>query len=307
MVIRPTMFDAFVNSLSKPHTVKRAAKKIAAELTKEKQQQIETTAHQILKEAGVNADVSVRFKSLDSTEKKIVRYLKENFDTYENKRDDVLAIIFGKKGVGEIVGDSAGIRYTAADSDIDKIMRAIYNHTKKNPNFSVSTVENYHGKGIKPYAQQDVCDDFAQLIFKDIFDKKRNTIAVDAEKKTGYTRVNINSKTHDINTEVQVGGKFTNPWGDVEHYRYDMSLGKNVDTSKLNEEQLKLFNEYAKEYKKLLQKPNAHKKYMQEYMSKIWGALKRSEEKNLASPVFPELPEGFAPILKAETLFKLAH
>ena len=86
-----------------------------------------------------------------------------------------------------------------------------------------------------------------------------------------------------------------------------MSLGKNVDTSKLNEEQLKLFNEYAKEYKKLLQKPNAHKKYMQEYMSKIWGALKRSEEKNLASPVFPELSEGFAPILKAETLFKLAH
>ena len=73
------MFDAFVNSLSKPHTVKRAAKKIAAELTKEKQQQIETTAHQILKEAGVNVDVSVRFKSLDSTEKKASKISQRKF------------------------------------------------------------------------------------------------------------------------------------------------------------------------------------------------------------------------------------
>lgn len=306
MLIKPTMFDAFVNTMSKSHIARKSARKIVSESASHKAE-LENVAKEILTSSGVDAKYKVRMKDLDSTAKKITRYLQNDFDTYANKREEIMSIILGKKGIGEIIGDTGGIRFTAEHGDIDKIFSALLNRAKKDKKFAVEVFENYFGKGINPYASQGTVDDFAKLTYKNALGKTKHTAAVNAEKKTGYTRVNIGSQVDDVNTEIQVGGKFTNPWGDKEHPRYDWSIGKNPDMSKVVPEDLPVLEQYGAEYKKLLPNSKKHKQYMKEYMTKIWGALKQSEEKGLSVPEYPAFPSGFPDILKAETLMNVRY
>ena len=107
-MIKPTMFDAFVNTMKKSHIAKQSAKKAVAH-AQQNAAKLEQTAQDILTKSGADAKVSCRVKSVDSTASKQIRYLKD-FDTYENKRNDVLNIILGS-GMREIIGDSYGMRF----------------------------------------------------------------------------------------------------------------------------------------------------------------------------------------------------
>ncbi len=299
-----TMFDAFVHTMSRPHIARQSARKIVAQ-TQEAATQLEKTADEILRKSGVDAEVSCRVKSVDSTAAKQIRYM-QGFDTYENQRSKVLDIISGR-GMTELIGDSYGIRYTLKSGSFDDLFNAIADRTRTHSDFFVKSIEDYHGCNITPYANKNILDNYASLVYKDTKGNIKQTIATSAEKKSGYTRDNINAAINGTNTEIQVGGKFTNPWGDVEHYLYDIRQGKPLDLSKLTPEQKEIALKLQREYKKLLQNKKANDYFTTNYLNKIWEYLRNSELKGLDAPELPPFPAGYSDVLRAENIMKLAH
>lgn len=304
-MIRPTMFDAFINTMSKQHVAKQAARKIVNAANKNAND-LETFAQTLIKDAHANVGHSTRIKEVDSTAKKIQRYLTEDFDTYNNKREEVLTMILGEKGVGSIVGDLGGIRFWGKDSELKKIYDTTIKYAKEKKDFAVTSFENYYGKGVNPYATKPTLGEVAKLKYKNIFGNIKNTIVTTAEKKAGYTRDNFNAFFKGLNIEGQVGGQYTTFWGDVEHLLYDLRQGKSIDFSHYTPEQTKIAKEIIKDYKALLQNNKMHKAFMKNYLSKVWGSLRNSELQNLDIPVFPEFLAGYAPSLRAENIMKLA-
>ena len=304
MVIKPTMFDAFVNTMMKPHIAKQCARRINAQ-TQVKANSLEKIANDILVKSGAQAEVSCRVKGVDSTASKIVRYM-DDFESYSNKREEVLDIFLGK-GVGEIIGDSFGIRYTSKTPETANLFKTILDKSDKSRNFFLKSIENYFGEGVKPYANKNIMDEFAKRQYKTIRGRVKETVATDALKPSGYTRDNINARINGVNTEIQVGGKFTTKWGDAEHFLYDIRQGKKLDLSELTPEQIKIVKKLQKVYTYLLRNKKAHDNYAKNYLNQIWKYLKISEEKNLAIPQLPQFPAGFPDILRAENIMKLAH
>ena len=88
-------------------------------------------------------------------------------------------------------------------------------------------------------------DEFAKRQYKTIRGRVKETVAADALKPSGYTRDNINARINGVNTEIQVGGKFTTKWGDAEHFLYDIRQGKKLDLSELTPEQIKIVKKYV--------------------------------------------------------------
>lgn len=304
MAIRPTMFDAFVNTMTKSHVAKQYARQINNH-TKQKAAWLEKIAADILEISGVDAKVSCRVKKVDSIATKLQRYMKE-YDSYENKRNEIYDIFLGK-GLRELVGDAYGIRYACDGLENTNLFKTIIQKAKNNPNFSVKSIENYYGEGINPYTSKEILDEFAKLQYKTTRGQIKETVATEAMKPAGYTRDNINAIINGVNTEIQVGGKYTIKWGDAEHFLYDMRQGKKLDTSELTLEQIDILRQVEKEYKKILLNKKVHDTYVNEYLNKIWKYIKESEEKNLSCPEFPPLPKGFSNILSAENIIKLAH
>lgn len=312
-MIKPTMFDAFCSTMSKSHIARQSARKIVNAATA-KADEIEKTAKAILQASQAEAKVSCRVKGVTSTANKIQKKF-NGFKDYESAQNTIHEIILGN-GTQEIVGDSFGIRYilqkeaTQGKQNSLRIYEGILNAQKHNKkNFSLTGFEDYYGKDVTPYGNEQIRDRFAQLNYKTTLGKLKETIAAFTEKESGYTRTNINGKINGINTEIQVGGVHTTKWGDVEHILYDMRQGKALDMSKYTPEQVKLAKDIQKAYQEVLQRKKNHtaQEFSQNYLNKVWDTFRKAETQNLETPIFPEFPSGYPEILKIENILKLAH
>ena len=294
-----TMFDAFCKTMQKSKVAKDAAKKVVGEAEK-MVPELEAKAYEILKNSGANATVSCRVKSVESSASKIQKEFR-NFKDYESSRRQIQEIIRGN-GAGELVCDAYGMRFTTNQDAIKLYNEFLRQHGR---NFQVTCFEDYFGRGITPYGGEQVANRFKQLKYLTSYGETRNTIGLACPKATGYTRTNSNMLVNGVKVEAQVGGVHTIKWGDAEHYLYDIRQGKSLDLSKLTPEQIKIFKEIKREYTKLLANPKLNQAYTENYLNKIWGALKKSEEQNLAIPLLPDLPAGISHVLSAENIMKL--
>lgn len=310
-----TLFDAYCKTMSQPQIAKSHAEKIVQEI-KQQSVKLQQTAQEILNDSGANAIVKTRVKGVDSTaskiQKKFIGFQKQN---YESVREQIHSILLGN-GEKELVGDSFGVRYilksetTGTKPNSLRIYNSILKAQKQNPkNFSLTSFEDYYGKGIKPYGNEQIRDKFAQLQYQTSLGKTKETISAFSPKDSGYTRTNINGCLDGVNVEIQVGGIHTTKWGDVEHILYDMRQGKPLDMSKYTPEQKKLAQEIQKAYTEVLGRKsgNTVTKFSQDYLNKVWNTFREAEAKNLSVPIYPEFPAGYPEILKVENILKLAH
>lgn len=77
--------------------------------------------------------------------------------------------------------------------------------------------------------------------------------------------------------------------------------------SKLTDEQKIIAKSIINDYKALTANNKQHEVFNKEYLSKIWGSLRKSEIKGLDNPELPAFPQGFPDTLRAENIMKLAH
>ena len=297
---RPTMFDAFCKTMQS-HAAKESAKKLVAQ-AELVLPQFEKAAQDMLSRSGANAKVSCRAKSVTSTANKIQKNFR-NFKNYNEAREQIQDVILGD-GIKNMVGDSLGMRFTLNTPHSDRIYENIIKQRSKN--FQINYFEDYFGTGVQPYASNTIKDKFAKLQYIAPDGSKANTIVTSTEKPFGYTRTNINGTFAGINTEIQVGGKYTNRWGDAEHVLYDMRQGKTLDFSHYTKAQIKLAQQIQKAYEKVLINPALNAEYTNNYLNKIWGVLVDAERQCLCKPVFPPLPKGIPDILSAKNILKLA-
>lgn len=298
---RPTMFDAFCRTMQQDHIAQKSAKELVgrAQLV---MPQFEKTGQEILSRAGVDAKVSCRAKGVTSTANKIQKVFR-NFESYGESRDQIQDIVLGG-GIKEVVGDSLGMRFTLNTPHTDRIYESILR--QKGRNLQINYFEDYYGKGIQPYASKAIEDKFAKLRYIKYDGTKAHTTVTTTEKAFGYTRTNINGTFAGVNAEIQVGGKFTNRWGDAEHVLYDLRQGKTPDYSHFTETQTKLAKQIQSAYKEVLANPALNDVYRNNYLNKIWGVLRDAEKRSLSKPEFPQLPAGIPEILSAENILKLA-
>lgn len=312
-----TLFDAYCRTMSKPEVAREHAAEIVEDIEKQKDK-LEGIAREILANSGVNADYSVRVKEVDSTASKIIKKFKGfQKQGYESVKEQIYDMFLGNgKGTREIIGDSYGFRFiinnekSGNKESATKIYESILDYQKRNKNTcSLTGFEDYYGNGIKPYADEAIRDQFAQLQYKTPSGKVKETVASFTEKPAGYTRTNINARINGVNTEIQVGGKYTTKWGDVEHILYDMRQGKPIDMSKYTPEQKELAKEIQKAYQEVLARKSGHTadEFCEKYLNKLWESFREAEIKNLDTPLYPTFPKGFPEILKVENLLKLAH
>ncbi len=310
-----TMFDAFCKTMSRPDVAAQRASRIVAD-TEKRSAELKEIANKILSNSGVDAKISARVKGIDSTASKIKKkFTGFQEKGYESVKEQIYNVILGK-GTGELVGDSYGFRYilnkekTGTQDSAVKLYESILNYQKKNhKTFDLTSFEDYYGKGIKPYGNTEIRDKFALLKYKTSLGKTKETIAAFTEKPAGYTRTNINGRINGVNVEIQVGGKHTTKWGDVEHILYDMRQGKPLDMSKYTPEQIELAKKIQKAYSEVLSRKNVNTadEFSKKYLNKLWDSFRNAEVKNLDNPVYPEFPQGYPEILRVENLLKLAH
>lgn len=310
-----TLFDAYCKTMSKPEVANQHAARIVEDITQQSKE-LEKIANKILSDSGIDAKLSARVKGVDSTASKI----KKKFAVfqkkgYESVKEQIYDIMFGK-GTREVVGDSYGFRYilnsekTLGRESSLKLYDSILEYQKSNPkNFTLTSFEDYYGKGIKPYGNTEIRDKFALLDYKTPSGKVKETIAAFTEKPAGYTRTNINARINGVNTEIQVGGVHTTKWGDIEHILYDMRQGKPLDMSKYTPEQKELAKKIQNAYAEVLERKNSNTadEFSKKYLNKLWDSFRQAEVKNLAEPIYPQFPQGYPEILKVENLLKLAH
>lgn len=295
-----TMFDAFCRTMQKSQVAKNASKE-SVKITEQYVAKLEAKANEILNNSGANGTVTYRVKSVDSGASKIQKEFKGFAKKgYDSSKEQIHEIILGN-GARELICDAYGMRFATNDT------AKIYNEMLRqhNKNFQFTCFEDYFGKGLKPYAGDDIANQFKNLTYKNSYGETRNTIGVTAEKSSGYTRTNSNAIINGVKTEIQVGGKHTIKWGDAEHLLYDARQGKPMDLSHVKKEYIDLAKRIEAEYKNLLINPKLNKIYTENYLNKIWGALIDAETKGLATPIFPPLPKGISPLLSAENIMKL--
>ena len=288
-----TLFDAYCKTMSKPEVANRHAARIVGDI-EQKSNELKAIADKILKNSGVDAAVSARVKGVDSSASKIIKkFTGFQKKGYESVKENIYDIMFGK-GTREVIGDS----YSILESS-----------QQNSKNFSLTGFEDYYGKGITPYGNKAIRDKFAQLQYQTPSGKTKETVSSFTEKPAGYTRTNINARINGVNVEIQVGGKHTTKWGDVEHILYDMRQNKPLDMSKYTPEQKELALQIQKAYQEVLARKSAHTadEFCEKYLNKLWESFREAEIKNLDTPMYPAFPKGFPEILKVENLLKLAH
>ena len=310
-----TLFDAYCKTISNPEVANRHAARIVGDI-EQKSNELKAIADKILKNSGVDAAVSARVKGVDSSASKIIKkFTGFQKKGYESVKENIYDIMFGK-GTREVIGDSYGFRYiinsekTGGRKSSLKLYESILESSQQNSkNFSLTGFEDYYGKGITPYGNKAIRDKFAQLQYQTPSGKTKETVSSFTEKPAGYTRTNINARINCVNVEIQVGGKHTTKWGDVEHILYDMRQNKPLDMSKYTPEQKELALQIQKAYQEVLARKSGHTadEFCEKYLNKLWESFREAEIKNLDTPMYPAFPKGFPEILKVENLLKLAH
>lgn len=279
-----TFFDAFKAYQSQKGSVRRLAQDIfqrAEKVTPEAKETFEPLS----KGLGIFGQRTKKVKKMTG---KISKALTKISD------DDLMELI--RKGqMHNIIGDAYGSRVILNDlGNTEKFMaRLLKKHDAGK--IKILGVENYHGKRIKPYLDDKILSRIAQ---------HEGISVANTVREAGYTRVNIDILVNGLKTELQLGGKYTTRFGEIEHYLYDMRGHGNVDVSKLNFFQKSIFSKMKNEYVKLCKDSSKNAEY-QKYLTKIWKTLKKAEEKNLPFPKLPKPSKGIPEILSAENLFKL--
>ena len=310
-----TLFDEFCKTMSNPKIVNKHAARIEEDII-QKQEDLKNIVDEILKKSGVDALAPDRVKGAGSTASKI----QKKFNSFKNKdydsvREQIQDVILGN-GPRELVGDSYGFRFiinsekTGAKRSSTKLYESILDCQKQHKDtFSLTSFEDYYGQGIKPYGSEAIADKFAQLQYSAPSGKIKETVAAFTEKPSGYTRTNINGRINGVNVEIQVGGKYTTKWGDVEHILYDMRQGKPLDMSHYTPEQKELALNIQKAYQEILARKsgNTAAKFSEVYLNKVWETFRKAEIQGLQEPIYPPFPDGYPQILKVENILKLAH
>ncbi len=285
-VSKTTLWDAFKEFNSKPHM----AKKLAIGVN-EAAQKIMPDADRILRPICSDlGEFGHRIKNIDKIKCKIPRAMKElTFD------DGIEYINSGK--ISNVIGDGYGARIIINNpDDVSKLIKRLLNAHKKNE-IKISLVENYRGKGINPY----INDENLQLL-QEV--SRNSSVTVNKLKNAGYTRTNMDIFINGQKIEFQIGGRYTTRFGEIEHYLHDMRLNSTTNLSKLNDSQKELFYKMRKDYLLILGNKKLNEQY-EDYLTKVWRILKTAEENVLPFPELPDSPEVIPKILSAKNLFKL--
>ena len=290
-----TFLDALIDTYSKSHIRKKFAPSVNSNAT-----ELKKIVDEILKPVGDKYGIyGARIKSTPKIQGKLIRA------TNELDHFDAVAYI-NQSNFTNIVGDALGTRVILNDpKDAEKFMRELMELHQKG-NLQIGIVENYHGKGIAPYLNENIMNDLQSLSYIDGAGKIRNTVTVNKLKPGGYTRTNMDLYVNGKKIELQIGGKHTTRLGEVEHYYYDMGQGANPDLSKLSDEQKELFFQMKDAYKNVKNNPLAKRKF-DNYTTELWKCTELAEQQGLPFPQLPPTPKGIPSVLSGENLMKLEH
>lgn len=287
-----TFFDALINTYSKPHMANKLARNVNQTATK-LQSKVDSILRPICEKAG---EYGSRVKKVPKIVGKMPRALKE-----VTHKDAVQMISEGR--FHNVIGDGLGARIVVDDlSKVDGLVDDLIKlHNKGKIN--ISLVENYHGRGITPYLTD------AQVSRLQYLDTSgRGLTVIDKIKSAGYTRTNMDIYINGVRTEFQLGGKYTTPLGEIDHFRYDMFQNIRPDVSKLTKAQQNLVAQMQQATLPIMKNKAVVAKYEKYMTDDMWKVLKNAEEAGLAHPTrFAPPPRGVPSILSAENLFKLNH
>lgn len=288
---RGIFLDAFKAYNSKPHMVNKISKSVFS--TSER---VLPKAKNVFAEMCDNlGSFNIRQKSLKKLKSKIPNALNE-LSLSETTE------LFNKGGIKDLIGDGCGTRIVLNNAESRKELLSRLINAHNSGKITLQKVENYHGKGIKPYLDNDDLMKLQELEYIDAFGRRQGVQIVDKIKEAGYTRVNMDLLVNGGRTEFQIGGKYTTRFGEVEHYLYDMRRKGSINLAKLSEAQKNLFNKMREKYLQIIKNPSQKDKY-NDYLTNVWKSLKEAENGNIKFQ-FPELPIGLPKILSAEYLFK---
>lgn len=289
---RGTLFDAFINSNSKPHMVDKLSKSVFAS-----SETVLPEAKSIFEKLcdGLG-EFNIRQKSLGKLKTKIPKAFNEL------SLEEAGELIY-KGQIRDLIGDGCGTRIILNNTGSRKELVSRLVDAHKAGKITIQKIENYHGKGINPYFDEDDLKLFQELDFIGTYGNKQSVQIINKVKDAGYTRVNMDVLVNGSRAEFQVGGKNTTRFGEVEHYLYDMRGKGTVNLSNLSENQKKLFYKMKESYVKIMRNPVLKEKY-NDYLTNVWKVLKDAESLNI-KPKLPELPEGMPKILSAVNLLKL--
>ncbi len=289
---RGTLFDAFINSNSKPHMVDKLSKSVFSS-----SESVLPEAKNIFEKlCGGLGNFNIRQKSLDKLKTKIPKAF--NDLSFEDAKE-----LIYKGSLKDLIGDGCGTRIILKDLNSRKELVSRLIEAHKSGKITIQKIENYHGKGITPYFDANDLKFFQELDFTGTYGSKQGVQIINKVKDAGYTRVNMDVLVNGTKVEFQIGGKNTTRFGEVEHYLYDMRSKGAVNLSKLSENQKKLFYKMKASYVKIMRNPVLKEKY-NDYLTNVWKVLKDAESLNI-KPKLPELPEGMPRILSAVNLLKL--
>lgn len=291
-----TFYDALLNTYSKSNVAKQFARQVNTSATKFKDQ-VDDVLKPLCDDFGTYGS---RVKKVEKIAGKVPKGLGEL-----TPKDAVAYITSGN--FRNVIGDGNGARIIFNDAkDYNRFMkRLIKAHKNKKVDLKIACVENYHGKGVKPYIDNSIMDDLQKLSYVDGSGNVRNTTVLNKVKKAGYTRANTDLYINGVRVEFQIGGKYTTRFGEVEHYLYDMRQTGVIDLSHLSSEQRQLFYKMREAYQPII-KDNIRNARFEEYMTKVWNTLRVAEEKGLKGfPKLPKPPKGIPEILSGENLMLL--
>ncbi len=287
-----TFFDALINTYSKPHMANKLARNVNQTATT-LQPKVEGIMRPICEKVG---EFGTRVKKVPKIVGKMPRALKE-----VTHNDAVQMISQGR--FHNVIGDGLGARIVVDDlSKVDGLVDDLVKLHKKGK-INISLVENYHGRGVTPYLT-----DAHVSKLQCLETNKQGLTIVDKIKSAGYTRTNMDIYVDGVRIEFQVGGKYTTPLGEIDHFRYDMFQNIRPDVSKLTRAQQNLVAQMQQATLPIMKNKAVVAKYEKYMTDDMWKVLKNAEEAGLAHPTsFAPPPRGVPSILSAENLFKLNH
>lgn len=291
-----TFYDALIDTYSKSNVAKQFAQQVNTAATKFKGK-VDDVLKPLCDDVG---EYGSRVKKTAKIAGKVPKGLGELTP------DDAIAYITSGN-FRNVIGDGNGARIIFNDAkDYNRFMkRLIKAHKNKKVDLQIACVENYHGKGIKPYIDDGIMDDLQKLSYIDGVGNVRNTTVLNKIKKAGYTRANTDLYINGVRVEFQIGGKYTTRFGEVEHYLYDMRQTGVIDLSHLSTEQKQLFFKMREAYRPIIN-DNVKNTRFESYMTEVWDTLRIAEEKGLKEfPKLPKPPKDIPEILSGENLMLL--
>jgi len=291
-----TFYDALLNTYSKSNVAKQFARQVNTLATNFKGK-VDDVLKPLCDDFG---EYGSRVKKTAKITGKVPKGLSEL-----TPEDTIAYITSGN--FRNVIGDGNGARIIFDNAkDYNKFMkRLIKAHKNKQVDLQIACVENYHGKGVKPYIDDAIMDDLQKLSYVDGAGNIRNTTVLNKIKKAGYTRANTDLYINGVRVEFQIGGKYTTKFGEVEHYLYDMRQTGVIDLSHLSPEQRQLFYKMREAYQSIINDKVRNPKF-EKYLTDIWYTLRIAEEKGFKEfPKLPKPPKGIPEILSGENLMLL--